>query len=453
MADLIQIAVERVDQTGVIVKRTLVGYKEIKEPQEIIDLGLRHSEQIDILKEMQDEIIRAQIDLLNEKVTYCQSCGNKLAKKGYTKSDFNSVFTDHKVSCSRKICGKCQWKSIPSVRSIFGTQIHPDLAKIQVEMSGKHPYREAQSILNTMVNKNRKANNHNGLKKITESIGNHIDKNPIHPAENIPAADELIVQVDGGHLKTTEDQRSIEALAAVVYNPKNVAIIGGNEKKDGSISEERGEITSKNCVASALLDNQESIKTQTLIAAKLQGLAKKTKITALCDGATNCWSVIDSLEPESSSVDRILDWFHIAMKFKNTGLGHASLNKKLESAKWSLWHGDTDKCLEKLSALKKEMAKNLKKLNKIEKLITYIENNKAFTVHYAKRKNSKLTFTSHLAEATVESLINQRCKSKQHMRWSRDGLHAILVVRAAINSDQWSSNWMSHVTGGLKSAV
>lgn len=59
-------------------------------------------------------------------------------------------------------------------------------------------------------------------------------------------------------------------------------------------------------------------------------------------------------------------------------------------------------------------------------------------------------FTSHLAEATVESLINQRCKSKQHMRWSLEGLHSILVVRSAINSDQWESDWITHISGALR---
>ena len=453
MAELIQIAVEKVDHSGAIVKRTLVGFKEIKKPEDIMDLGLRHSEQINILKEIQDDVLESQIGHLNDLVNYCPQCGNKLAKKGYTKSDFNSIFTDHKVSCSRKICSKCKWKSIPSIRSIFGTQMHPDLAKLQVELSGKYPYRSAQNILNSMVNKKRKVNNHNGLKNLTESVGQHIDNNPVEEVDDIPASDELIVQIDGGHLKTIEDQRSIEALTSVVYNPKNVESIGGNKKKDGTMSELRGKITSKSCAASALSDNQESIKSQTLRAAKLQGLTKKTKVTALCDGASNCWSVVDSLESESSSINRILDWFHIAMKFKNTGLGNDALNKRLESAKWHLWHGDADKCLGKLSSLSEELKEDIKKKNKIDKLKTYIDNNKSFTVHYSKRKNSNLIFTSHLAEATVESLINQRCKNKQHMRWSREGLHSILVIRSAITSDQWESNWVTHISGGLRKAA
>jgi hypothetical protein len=32
-------------------------------------------------------------------------------------------------------------------------------------------------------------------------------------------ASELILNVDGGHVKTTEDTRSIEAMTSVIYNP------------------------------------------------------------------------------------------------------------------------------------------------------------------------------------------------------------------------------------------
>jgi len=451
MAELIQIAVEKVDQYGSIVKRKIVAFKDTKKPEGIVDLGLRHTEQINILKEIQDVVLEAQIQYVNDSVNYCPNCGKKLAKKGYTKSEFNAVLTDHKVPCSRKLCSNCNFKSIPSIRSIFGTQVHPDLAKIQVELSGKLPYRSAQKILNMMVSQKRKANNHNGLKNLTESVGAYIDSNPADVNNcNIEEADELIIQVDGGHVKTVEEQRSIEALTSVIYNPKNINSIGGKEKKDGSISQCRGEITSKSCAASALSDNQDSIKFQTLRAAKLQGLSNKTKVTALCDGASNCWSVIDSLAPEVSHIDRILDWFHIAMKFKNTGLGNTKLNKKLESAKWYLWHGDAQKCIENLTSLREDVEDDIKKFNKVDKLKTYIENNRSFIAHYSNRKNNNLIFTSNMAEATVESLINQRCKNKQHMRWSRKGLHAILVVRSATNSDQWENNWEGYISGALK---
>ncbi|CAO5682954.1 MAG: hypothetical protein HEEMFOPI_01832 [Holosporales bacterium] len=41
----------------------------------------------------------------------------------------------------------------------------------------------------------------------------------------------------------------------------------------------------------------------------------------------------------------------------------------------------------------------------------------------------------------VESLINQRCKGGQQMRWFREGLNPILQLRIAIGSNDWNNCW------------
>jgi hypothetical protein len=46
---------------------------------------------------------------------------------------------------------------------------------------------------------------------------------------------------------------------------------------------------------------------------------------------------------------------------------------------------------------------------------------------------------------TLPSLINQRCKGQQHMRWSREGLNPVLQLRASIFSNDWSNKWQTAV--------
>lgn len=58
-------------------------------------------------------------------------------------------------------------------------------------------------------------------------------------------------------------------------------------------------------------------------------------------------------------------------------------------------------------------------------------------------------FTSNLAESTVESLINDRCKGQQHMRWSREGLNPVLQLRAAIHSNDWKHKWKDAVLNAV----
>ena len=57
-----------------------------------------------------------------------------------------------------------------------------------------------------------------------------------------------------------------------------------------------------------------------MIAAVRQGISKDTEITAICDGANDCWSVVDYLRPYCKNILSILDWFYLVIKFKNTAV-------------------------------------------------------------------------------------------------------------------------------------
>lgn len=133
------------------------------------------------------------------------------------------------------------------------------------------------------------------------------------------------------------------------------------------------------------------------------------------------------------------------MKFKNVALPKTQ-KSKLERVKCCLWHGNAEKALDKLDTLI-DNVKNVSRKMKLTKLKTYIKNNQAFIVNYDERENAKLPYTSHLAESTVERLINQRCKGYQHMRWSRSGVHKLLQVRAYIDGNNWSANWLDKIIG------
>ena len=184
------------------------------------------------------------------------------------------------------------------------------------------------------------------------------------------------------------------------------------------------------------------MKRRTIIAALKQGMTPKTKITALCDGADNCWNVIDALEPMAASIDRILDWFHLSMKIQNIPLPEA-IKPKLVRIKWHLWRGNSDRAIQRLTSL--ITACSGVASERLSKLKTYIVNNASKIINYRERQKQGLPFTSNLAESTVESLINQRCKGQQHMRWSREGLDPILQLRAAIASNDWEQNWRTVV--------
>lgn len=439
MTETLQIVSKRLVD-GKVVEEIVVSEKAVEEVHSIDKLGYNHKEQVELIAGCQESLLKMQTSGLCEDIDICPKCKSKLKFAGSVKSLFHSVFSDHKISLRRRKCcnQNCGWTSVPSISSLFKTNVHPDLSKLQTEMSACYTYRQAQKILNTMSYYSRKVNNHNHLHDIVETVGNYIDSNPQPINEkDVVFSEELVLQVDGGHLKTKDSSlRSFEALTSVIYNPEHIKYCEPRHPGDAALeSPRRAEILSKHCAASALDDNLETITQQTLLAAHKQGLTIETKLTALCDGAANCWLVVDSLEEHCHSVTKILDWFHIAMKFQQISLP-ASLADKLNKIKWCIWNGLADKGISRFEDIIQQ-TKNDKGINRLKKLKNYLSRNKAYLVNYAARYRDGKVISSSYAESNVETLINQRCKGKQHMKWTREGVHPLLQIRAAIASNDW----------------
>ena len=181
---------------------------------------------------------------------------------------------------------------------------------MQCEQGALYSYREAEQNLGKLNCQPRSVNNHAQVKRITDQVGLLLaEQNCIPPTvqECAPPAQDLIIQVDGGHIPIQDkDKRSFEALSAVVYRPDSIQAVDNHHRQ----------IMDKNCVVSAKDDNLKSIKTYLVNAAIKQGLGRETHVTALADGAHNCWSVLLTIKQYCASLECILDWFHIGKKFQ-----------------------------------------------------------------------------------------------------------------------------------------
>lgn len=406
---------------------------EVSAPSGFLDFGLRHEAQMELLAKIQDKILQLQAGEVRFNDNQCPKCSEGILKKhGFNESWFYDVLTDHRITFPRRRCPSCKHVETNTVQGLLGQSLSGELIKIQSELGAQYSYRDSENLINRFSSKKRRINNHEKIHATSEQVGTSLSH--LHRIEedvlSVEPAEELIVQVDGGHIKSAEEgQRSFEALTAVVYQPG--AVIPNNKNT-------RNTIENKHCAASAMSDSQEQMKKRTIIAALKQGMTPKTKITALCDGASNCWNIIDALEPMAASINRILDWFHLSMKIQNIALPE-TLKPKLIRIKWHLWRGNSERALQRLETLI-ECSTGVS-TQRLEQLKVYIKNNASKIINYRERQKKGLLFTSNFAESTVESLINQRCKGQQHMRWSREGLDPILQIRAAIASNDWNKNW------------
>jgi hypothetical protein len=415
-------------------QQSILLQESITQPTNCLDFSLEHESQIELIQQALDCIIAEKAKLLNQEKMNCPKCSGKLIKIGLHTSTFNDVFTDHEVNVQRLRCVSCKYEPASTVRTLLnGNTMSGKLSKIQAELGAQHTFRDAEVLLETFSGKSRRINNHNRIKEVTEDVGNAISAvdNDEKALLEITPAQELILNVDGGHVKSREkDTRSFEALTAVVYRPESL-----QTNKKGT----RNYLSNKSCAASTINDQQTSLIEATVIAAIKEGMTAETHITALCDGAQNCWNVVEGLKPLCGDITSILDWFHIGMKMKNISFPE-KLKTKFLRVKWHLWRGNVAAAIIRLEQLI-VITTSEKALTKLKKFLTYIRNNKDKIVNYLARKKAGLVFTSNLAESTVESLINQRCKGQQHMRWSRKGLNPILQLRAKIHSADWNNKW------------
>jgi transposase-like protein len=440
---------EVVDQeTGKILSSEELISIGIERPKTIDQIGLETSAQQQLVQSTADKLIELQGALVNAHET-CPRCQHKVIKGGKTSCEVHALNTDHEIKIQKYRCPVCHWASSDSIKTMYGTDVHTSLTKVQAELGSNYSHRKTETVLKLMAFEQKRAvNNRQRIKRVLDEVGEIIDSYntaDVSEAEITKAASALIVNVDGAHVATQEqEKRSFEVMAGTIYRPEDVQRINENENV----------IKHKICVASAREDQQASMKVMLVTAAKRAGMTKTTTITAFSDGAANCKAVINALAGHCGQLTAILDWFHIAMRFQNilsSPVLSDDLQEELKNAKWKLWHGKKEECCEKLNFIVPKIEdEKIKK--KVLQLKQYLENNFDILVNYEERKNHKLTFTSNIAESTVENLVNSRCRQTGKMKWLREGVHALLQIRCANYCKSFNQIW-EHVVPKLLPAM
>lgn len=68
--------------------------------------------------------------------------------------------------------------------------------------------------------------------------------------------------------------------------------------------------------------------------------------------------------------------------------------------------------------------------------MTYLQSNERHLINYAQRYRKGLPISRAPAESAVNQLVSTRMAKQRQMRWSDEGAHALVQVRAAmLNGD------------------
>jgi hypothetical protein len=208
---------------GAPLDSTVIANGSIERPVDIFNFGFSHEDQIKILQGSQDSLLQEQALLMGPEGEFCPHCPEKkLMKYGKTSSDYHDIFTDHKVDIVRKRCNKCKHEEGSTIKNLLGNSLSASLTKMQAELGSRHTYRESEQLFSTFSATKRNINNHDRIKHTVEEVGRQVGE--MHQVENsivfAEPAEELIINVDGGHINTTKKgKRSFEAMTSVIYRP------------------------------------------------------------------------------------------------------------------------------------------------------------------------------------------------------------------------------------------
>ena len=172
------------------------------------------------------------------------------------------------------------------------------------------------------------------------------------------------------------------------------------------------------------------------------GVDRQSPVTVLSDGGDD----ISRVCKLPAATLRVLDWFHIGMRFEQLllslrGLHGADAYTKdrlqgaVVAAKWLLWNGRKEDCFDELQALRRETGW-VRAHNPLGRLIRYLRGCSPLLVNYARRSALGLPVSSTGAESVVDYLTGQRMKRNGHMRWTREGANSLLQVRCAVLNRQ-----------------
>ena len=227
--------------------------------------------------------------------------------------------------------------------------VTPELEYLQAKWAAHLPYRQATAMLKKVLPLD-KGISFSGIRDRIHTLGKQLDADIEHDIAKLPqtVADVQVresshvasVSVDSAWLRHCDSERGLGRHVNIVAG--RATFTDGTPKLYAYVHKE---VTS----AAARLDQFLS----------RNGVASDERVTVISDAAGEFEKAVQGSQLARG---RILDWFHIAMKFKAAqrsvfgskmiaSLERESVETEITHAKWLVWHGKGSKAVERIKAL------------------------------------------------------------------------------------------------------
>jgi hypothetical protein len=171
------------------------------------------------------------------------------------------------------------------------------------------------------------------------------------------------------------------------------------------------------------------------------GTGKFTKVLFVADGAETLWDLQQEFFP---NVEVCLDWYHVVEKLWKTGKAlHRNSRNRLEAwvamQKRRLRRGQVRAVIDELRAILDATPRtgpgNKYRRTILENTVEHFTKNAGRMRYHALRRQD-LDIGSGIVEGAVRHLIGVRLDGPG-MRWSRDRMEAVLLLRCILINGQW----------------
>lgn len=455
----------------------------------IATLGLTLDESKQVLHALQQIMVQHQVAAYLQQQRPCSHCGQLRELKQSKQVPFRTLFGVIPVPNPRwRQCG-CQPVSQQTFRplaALLPERTSPELLYLETKWAALVSYgitaRQLQEVL--PIDHRHSA----------ATVRNHLLKMAQHQEQGM--GEERSCYID-----TCQAQRN---QLPIPDGPLSVGLDGGIVRARRSKEADRGPYQFEVIAGKSLLafhrDDAETAAPSSKCFALVQGYDKKPKrrlydllqsqgmqqnqqLTFYSDGGDTVRQMQEYLSPEA---EYILDWFHITMRLtvllqcarglqtsieQNTkkdlsadAIAELTLERRLESIKHYLWHGNSRKALEKLGDLVEDLEcwdldddgnpvtrtdapQAARMLKYAQELQSYIRHNAGYIVNYGERYRQGDRISTGFVESTINQVVSKRMVKKQQMQWTPRGAHLLLQVRTQVLNEDWDDAFRKRFPG------
>ncbi len=437
---------------GEVTMTELVTFSRPAVVSTLAEVGLVLSETKTLLAKLQASMLCGQVAAYAAHHRASVECGALQPLQDRRTRRLQTLFGTVEVEAPRFRMCRCRpsatqelARTVSPVCALLSARCTPELERVQAELGARTSFRDGARILEALLPVSPA--NHESLRSRTHAVALQLEATDRQAAAEITAvrddtaksaaadASRPVVMLDGAYIRAMPGHqvRNFEAICGKV--------------------EREGQPTRRFALVRSVAEQPHALLRAAL---QDQGWREGDAVTAISDGDPALPALVRSAT--GGPVEPILDWFHLSMRVHHVEqvmgglcavepppiapLDQAQIDvERLRHLLWNRHHEKTCEVLGRITSWAKGAtvlndpameARAKRLLARCTELQAYIETNEGALIDYGQLYRTGKPISTSRAEGTVNQLVSARMNKRQQMRWSPQGAHRVLQVRAAV---------------------